>query len=232
MEILKKYKNYIITILLIIGIVSTILYIRHLKNELREETNLVESLSHDIIVWKDKDSLSHAKIQVIETQNVKDFLKIKSSDSIILDLQKTVKQYKKKLKEKGSVTNFTTETLYDTIYTTKDTLVDKNFRYSDTIHNNYIFSVFGIKDGLTHYSLKVKNSYSVIIGQESQGWFKRPKPFVEIINKNPYSETKSLRTYEVALPRIKKFVVGPGVNIGIDGKVTPGVNLTYGIIRF
>ena len=55
------------------------------------------------------------------------------------------------------------------------------------------------------------------------------------MNENPYSETKSLRTYQV-IKKDKKFSVGPfiGYGIGTNFIFQPsiGVSVQYNIIRF
>lgn len=228
----------------ILVVIIAILYFTNIsyQKEAKENANLVISLNDTLKTWKDKDSLSHTKIQIIETERTKDFLSLQSKDEEIIKLQKTVKQYEKQIKNQGSVTNFTSETKI----ITKDSLVTDSvcgkcsFYFSNS---NPWYSV----DASVYptetpnqlslsLDLKVKNEYSVIVGEEKQGLFKKPKPFVEVLNHNPYSETESLRTYQVSNKvRVKRFGIGPNISVGFNDKGFSwfiGIGLQYNLIRF
>ena len=238
---MKWIREVFIAILMVI---IAILYFTNIsyQKEAKENANLVISLNDTLKTWKDKDSLSHAKIQIIETERTKDFLSLQSKDEEIIKLQKTVKQYEKQIKNQGSVTNFASETKI----ITKDSLVTDSvcgkcsFYFSNS---NPWFSVdASIYPTKTpnqlslSLDLKVKNEYSVIVGEEKQGLFKKPKPFVEVLNHNPYSETKSLRTYQVSNNvRVKRFGIGPNISAGLNDKGFSwyiGFGLQYNLIRF
>ena len=228
----------------ILMVIIAILYFTNIsyQKEAKENANLVISLNDTLKTWKDKDSLSHAKVQIIETERTKDFLSLQSKDEEIIKLQKTVKQYEKQIKNQGSVTNFTSETKI----ITKDSLVTDSvcgkcyFYFSNS---NPWFSVdASIYPTKTpnqlnlSLDLKVKNEYSVIVGEEKQGLFKKPKPFVEVLNHNPYSETESLKTYQVSNNvRVKRFGIGPNISVGFNDKGFSwfiGIGLQYNLIRF
>ena len=233
-----------VVFIVILMVIIAILYFTNIsyQKEAKKNANLVISLNDTLQTWKDKDSLSHTKIQIIETERTKDFLSLQSKDEEIIKLQKTVKQYEKQIKNQGSVTNFTSETKI----ITKDSLVTDSvcgkcsFYFSNS---NPWFSV----DASVYptetpnqlnlsLDLKVKNEYSVIVGEEKQGLFKKPKPFVEVLNHNPYSETESLRTYQVSNNvRVKRFGIGPNISVGFNDKGFSwfiGFGLQYNLIRF
>ena len=94
---MKWIREVFIAILMVI---IAILYFTNIsyQKEAKENANLVISLNDTLKTWKDKDSLSHAKIQIIETERTKDFLPLQSKDEEIIKLQKTVKQYEKQIK--------------------------------------------------------------------------------------------------------------------------------------
>lgn len=218
-------------------------YIDKLQGQLKEQTNLVVSLEQDVSSWKDKDSVSYSKIRVLETERAKDFLKIQSKDSTVTALQETVKKYKRELRDRGNVTNIITETKYDTIYKTRkqDSISREalsSLYISDTISNNFIHSVFGFNGGNTHFSLQIKNDYKIVVGEERQGWFKDPIPFAIVESTNPYTEIKSLRTYQVTAPRRKRYGVGPIVGYGLNLGPVPtlgmfiGIGVQYEFIKF
>ena len=233
-----------VVFIVILMVIIAILYFTNIsyQKEAKENANLVISLNDTLKTWKDKDSLSHAKVQIIETERTKDFLSLQSKDEEIIKLQKTVKQYEKQIKNQGSVTNFASETKI----ITKDSLVTDSvcgkcsFYFSNS---NPWFSVdASIYPTKTSnqlnlsLDLKVKNEYSVIVGEEKQGLFKKPKPFVEVLNHNPYSETENLKTYQVSNNvRVKRFGIGPNISAGLDGKGFSwfiGIGLQYNLIRF
>ena len=234
MKISKTLVYIIIAAILLLLFEGVVVY-RFSNKSKAEDKSLIGSLNAELTTWKDKDSLSHAKIQIIETEKTKDFLSLQSKDKDIIKLQKTVKQYEKQIKNQGSVTNFTSETKI----TTKDSLVTDSvcgkcsFYFSNS---NPWFSVDASiypTDTPNQLSLsldlKVKNEYSVIVGEEKQGLFKKPKPFVEVLNHNPYSETESLRTYQVSTPKLKRWGVGPQIGFGLNSNFTTGAYVGIGL---
>ena len=233
-----------IVFIAILVVIIVILYFTNIsyQKEARENANLIISLNDTLKTWKDKDSLSHAKMQIIETERTKDFLSLQSKDEEIIKLQKTVKQYEKQIKNQGSVTNFASETKI----ITKDSLVTDSvcgkcsFYFSNSNPwysvDASIYPTETPNQVSLSLDLKVKNEYSVIIGEEKQGLFKKPKPFVEVLNHNPYSETKSLKTYQVSNNvRVKRFGIGPNISVGFNDKGFSwfiGIGLQYNLIRF
>ena len=234
MKISKTLVYIIIAAILLLLFEGVVVY-RFSNKSKAEDKSLIGSLNAELTTWKDKDSLSHAKIQIIETEKTKDFLSLQSKDEEIIKLQKTVKQYEKQIKNQGSVTNFTSETKIST----KDSLVTDSvcgkcsFYFSNS---NPWFSVDAsiypteTSNQLSlSLDLKVKNEYSVIVGEEKQGLFKKPKPFVEVLNHNPYSETESLRTYQVSTPKLKRWGVGPQIGFGLNSNFTTGAYVGIGL---
>lgn len=198
------------------------------------------STEDSIKSWRDSNNILHTKNNVLLFQNAKILLNLQTKDKEVEELQKIVKQYKNKLGGKSSVTNFKTVVCYDTIYKTKFKEVEKecsNINLTDSISNNWVHNVFAfnLRDSTVSLKLKIKNEYSVIIGEESQGWFKPKKPFVEVLNKNPYSETTKLRTFQVETKPIKKIGIGPGVYYGVGNTFQPqvfiGIGVQYNFIR-
>ena len=243
---MKKIKiEWIVIIILITIIIFSIRSCNNYKTKNTENSNLVSSLNDTIKTWKDRNNLSHSKIEVIETSNPKDFIELKSKDEEVQKLQQLVKTYKNKLSKQGSATIFetTTEikdivpTKVDSIVYPKDGLIVKKPVYNSSFNlGGWVVGTTKATEDSTQINLKVRNEYSVIIGEESQGWFRPKKPFVEIINQNPYSETKSLRTYQVQTPKQKLFGIGPIVGYGVstDFKFQPfiGIGVQYNLIRF
>lgn len=201
-----------------------------------ENENLIEALNDTIETWRDKDSLSHSKIQIIETNSANSFLELESKDQQIIELQNEVKKYKSWLSNQGSVTIFKNITKFDTVY--KTSIIPSEFNDSTflaEISNEWIQTKFGYKNDSTFYNLMVYNKYSVVLGEDKEGLFKKSKSFVEITNHNPYSETTSLRTYQVTQKK-KHFSIGPQLGLGITSDVQfnfyVGVGIQYSLIKF
>jgi len=248
---LKKSLTLILIIVLLMLGTIFYLYTNNLKSQLKEQTNLVSSLNDTIKIWKDKDGLSHTKIEVIKTQSTKDFISLKSKDKEIIALQEVVKKYKKQLSKPGnSATNFSSTTTISNSFGIKKDTIEIKVVGNDTIKlQKYEYDISlkdkkGIewvtgnaivtKDSL-YLEQKIINDYTVIIGEESQGWFKPKKPFVEVTNLNPFSETTKLKTYQVETKPIKKIGIGPGVYYGIgnsfQSQVFIGIGIQYNFIR-
>jgi hypothetical protein len=219
------------------------------KLDYYQSESILSAIEDTLKTYRGKDNLNRSKISVLETGNVKSFLDLKSKDKEIIALQEIVNKYKKQLSKPGSsATRFiSTTTIKDTVGTVNQSLTPiSNLNDSIFIHYNLSLKddngvewVYGSAIADNKYLLldqKIVNEYSVIIGSESQGWFKRPKPFVEVLNHNPFSETTSLRTYRVTQNSVKRFGVGPGVYYGVNSNLdfqwSIGVGIQYNLIKF
>lgn len=240
-EELKEFNSTVKKMKITFGIILGFILLAFITYKCNNDSNQSKMeqtiLNDNQKTFRDKDSLSHTTNNVIEGK-AKDFIDLEVKDKEIIALQELVKKYKKQLANKGNATNFTSETKYDTIYETKikrDTIILSKNTIMDSIHNKWINTTFGFDKGNTVFTLKLKNEYSVIIGEESQGWFKKKKPFVEVINLNPYSETTKLKTYQVETKPIKKIGIGPGIYYGIgnnfQAQVFIGIGIQYNFIR-
>ena len=237
----------IVSIVLIIVLSFFIVRSCNQDKIISEKTNLISSLNDTIKIWKDKNGISHSKTEVIKTSSVNDFLKQNVKDEETKELQNTVKKDKNRLGKQGSVTKFNgiiefekeIPTLRDTIYIPKDGLVIKKPVYNSSFDmDGWVVGSIKASEDSTKINLKVKNDYTVIIGEEKTGFLGlgKRKPFVEVTNKNPYSETTSLKTYQVENYKIKRFGIGPNISysLGANGQLYPtfGIGLQYNVIRF
>ena len=197
---------------------------------------LQEQLNEKMQTWRSKDSLMHAKISVLETENLEQMLKIESQDSSILELQNLITKYKNKLKHQGNVVKVKTKTYVESVQQTDSSTVST---VGD--HSPVYWSVLSDKDqwyraeiragrDSTRLKLFTRNEYAVIIGSEPRytgigRFFASPKYFAEVINSNPYTETTSLRAYQLKMPKVKRFGVGPYIGFGIDYQARATVSL-------
>jgi hypothetical protein len=218
----------------IFGVLMVIVIILSLStcneyNKAKESSNLLYSLTDSLETFRNKDSQHVAKISILETSSVKDFLALQSKDSVIQKLQATVKHNKSKLGKDGSVTvisgttqvdGATTTTVTDGTSVTKGDTVYLYPKYDFTI-NQFGKWVTGngssTKDS-TRLNIKVDNDYTVLLGYEKRKvpgkLLPKTVPYVEVTNENPYTETKSMRSYKVSAPKQKNFGVMVGVGYG------------------
>ena len=232
-------------ILILLTISSILLY----NNERRKRitvSNLYNSSQDTIRFWKNKNGENVARIFVLSSEKLEDFLKMKTKDDTIIRLQTLVKEYKRQLHNQGSATIIQTITEYDTTYVTNnllDTIYFPTSTILDSISNRWISTKFGFDRGNTIFSLRVDNLYSVVIGEESRGLFRKKEPFVEVTNHNPFTETAMLRTYQVTQTKHSKWGVGPNISVsaspyykdGVFGfQFTPtiGIGFQYNLINF
>jgi len=222
-----------------------------IKKDYNELNNLQKALNSELVTWKDKDGLSVARIQVLETEKAETFIKLETKDSTIQELQNIVKENKRLLKEKGSATIVKTETKIDTIFVpTNNTISIDSLTgvLGEEINNKWIEAKYGfnlhyeptqrafIADS-TYYKLTMKHKYSVVIGLQPNGFLGLSKgtPFADVKNYNPYTETTDVRTWQVSGIEDKKFNVSASVGYMYNGvKWSPavGVSLGYTIFKF
>lgn len=233
---------------LIVYVVSIFIALIWANRELRMQSSqnkqLIEALEESVRFERGKNNEHIARISILETENAEQFLNLKLKDEDLIELQKEVQRYKKELKEQGSVTKIITEAKYDTIWEFKppsgDTIILSESILMDSLKTEWIDVTFGfVKGNSVFYLNKFRNEYSIAIGRESQGWLKKSKPFVEVTSYNPYTEVKSLRTYQVSLPRGKRWGIGIQAGYGlllnnnrINTQPYIGLGLNYNIITW
>lgn len=219
--------------IVVIAIIALVVwfYIKHLTNQNRKLDLQYKVATETMISYRDKDSLNVAKIAVFEVEKRRDFLKIKSKDSMVVFLQGEVKKYKSQIKEPGSTVTTTTSntTNSGTIPNnpTTPTVQGKSPEYISNFSNPWIDLAIHAKVDSTSYKLTIRNKYSILIGTE------KGKTFAQITNFNPYTETTDLRTYQVTIPKVKRIGIGiqGGYGIGAGG-LTPyiGVGISYNVL--
>lgn len=197
------------------------------------QIELYNALTDTLKVYKTKDNLNAAKIQVIETEREKDFLNIKNLEGLNLELQHLVKNKNKEIDKLNAALIIASETRYsDTIRQyypiNGDTIIFSQSLLLDQINNNWINATFGFKYGFSYLDLNIKNQYNVTIGYEGKTLFKPGIPYAEVVNLNPYTITSGMKVYQVSLPKPKRF--GISFQSGFGGLYDIyNKNLGYGI---
>lgn len=234
---LIKYKKDIVMLLTSAIIIFMSWQIKTLKQEKKENNNTIDNLTAGIFTYHLKDGRQAAKIAAFEAANLKSLLALESKDSTIQELQKETKRYKKQIKNGGGVVVIEGNTnMGGTVITNPIFNVDGSKPvYRFTSVNEWV-SLSGIsKSDSTSFNLSVRNKYTVALGYEKKNLFSKAKPFAEVTNANPYTETETIRAFITSSTRVKRWGIGlqGGYGMGKEGfGGYVGVGISYNFIRF
>lgn len=220
-----RNKNIFSWLVLIFIIIIIIFCVKACNNNIRKENSkLIESLNDSISYYKDVEGVLHSKISVIEDDY---FLKLKLKDKEIVELQSLVKKYKNVKSatiiktETKIVEKIVNKTILDTISNTP--IYESSFNLKD-----YIWGDIVAKKDTTDIKINIKNDFNIVTYKE------KGKLVLDVNDKNPYSITKSQRSY-INLPKQKRFGLGVNVGYGISKSgLSPyiGLGVNYNLINF
>lgn len=245
MVVEQKEKSYIRDIAIaMLTLIAIGLVLRGCEQEkkLVETNKLLVDANSELVVWKDAEGKSSAKITAMETEKAKDFLRLQSKDVDILQLQSLVRDYKSKLNKGGSISIIKTEANIDTTISTVVTIDTTQTvkegdcpspTYSSTFNlDNWVTgSTVATKDS-TRVKVKFREQLDVIIGRDKTGFLGLGKgtPFAQVNLHNPYNEVTQIKTYSVKEPPTKYWHVGIGVFYGVGNSFEPQVILGAGLM--
>lgn len=229
---MKNHRNVIFKWLLLIALVVigliTIKTCNGYKDTLNERELLVKSLNDSIQYFKDKDGLNKARISVLETSNLEYFTSLELRDQEIKNLQNLVSKNRKNLK---SATIIKTETKIDTIIKVVEKLTDdvrkSRFNFDDWVYGE----ILSFPDSIG-IDLRIKNNLSIVHKKDKKG------SYVEVFDKNPYTITKSIRSYYKLDKSMKKSNWSLGINasygVNYKGEFMPyiGLGINRDLISF
>lgn len=189
----------------------------------KQHTNNVNALTEEVESVKNKLGEESYKVTTLESDNAELLEGIVAKDSTIARLQTLLSEYEDDIDDGGSVT-----VIHDTVYVDKVIAIsDSNtFNYKD----NWITLDGKVGDSL-QFNLGIKNDYSVVIGYESNGFWKTKTPYTLVTNRNPYSEITSIKSFNVVVPQ-PKWSLGVTGGYGIiynQGTLVPGVGVMFGL---
>lgn len=257
------HENNFIFTLIAIAVVILAIYIGNCRSKVAtatSQTNFINALSDSIKTLKLDSSIKSTKIASLQMETSKQFIDLKINSADITKLQAIVKSYNNKLKAGSSITNTTVTTHINK--TTPNLASDSSnvMFYVDTssysgnnlimhgtnnalgiasLSNPYFESKYNDKwinydirtyQDSTHSEININNEYSVILGYDKK------VPFADVINYNPYSTITKLRTFQVSVPKEKKWGIGLSVGAGFSYNLVPrpyiGLGINYNIIKF
>lgn len=231
--------NWMIALFIALALLALILSINKCNDnrlEAKEANDLIEALNDSLHFFKDKSGNQTATIQTLKTKSGQDFIKISTLNAEVKELQATVAKYKNKIKAPGS--SVTNSTISTDVHTSNPTTIIKLDTvgkyiyptYTDTINNRWIKMDVTMDRNNSKFNLTVENTFSAVVGEYKK------KPFVEITLDNPYSRVKKLRSYQVSMPKPKRWGLGISGGATLNSSFRPapylGVGLNYSFIRF
>lgn len=214
------------------------------KLKQKETINIYESINNDSLIhYRNKYDEATSSISILQGNNTDLIKNIKTKDKTINWLKEEVEKYKKNIKNSGSVTVIETNTNFNgttptTVISTpiiKDSIVyEKQTFETDSKDTTWIKYHIKSNSDSTSIKLKIKNQYTVVIGEEKVGFLKK-RPVVLVTNKNPYSTVSQLRTYEVINNYRNKITLGlqAGYGLGLlNFKPQPfiGIGINYKLL--
>jgi hypothetical protein len=212
------------------------------KGKEKENLSIINALNDSLKIIKHRDSSSTARIGVLQTQEASDFIQLQIKNNEIKELQSEVKKYKSKLKPGSSVTigNISTK---DTLKNSnppsivktdtvrgKDSLVYLYPTYRDSIDNGFTKVVGTMGKDSSEFAVSMSNDFSAIIGYDKR------KPFIDFNLKHPNSTITKLRSYQVSVPKPKRWGFGIMGGYGFTHELKRagfiGAGVQYNLIRF
>lgn len=223
-----KLKNIkILDIVLIALIIIFVIFaFKRCENDIREFSNIdkLEALNDSIKYYRDNYNVLHSRISIIETDN---FTKIKSKDKDIQELQELVKKYK----NVQAATVIKTETKVVEKIVNKpifDTVSRETAYYSKFDLDGFVWGEIIAKKDSTDLILNIRNDFNIV------SHYDKGKLVLDVSDKNPYSITKSQRSY-INLPKQKRWGLGINAGYGVSKSgLSPyiGLGVNYNLINF
>lgn len=221
----EKKHNPELNVLGLIGAIEIIVLISLILFGTRSCSNNsdpVTGTTDSVHIYRDSLNNEVSYRQSLEASNVESVLKLKTKDSTILKLQSSISNMKGDVKKLKAVVLFNNATIYEL----KDSLRNKIVAIDSTADSAYPVYNRIVKDewinaditlGLSKFDfkLKVKNEFDVKFTEEPDG-FLNTKTIVTVVNKNPYTYTTDLISYNVKTQKTKVpfYTTASGIVLG------------------
>ena len=188
--------------------------------------------SNELADFKTQIALLEKGEQVFWEKTDQDGKKIAEQSQVILTQKDAIEQGLLeigRLKKVKSQVRVITKTEIDSVFVKFDPdtipitdtssnyiIVPKTFTLSDKWYN---LSGTVLKGGLFIDTMGFINEQTITIGMQSNGWFKKPSPVVDVANQNPYTRVQGLNNVvikeDLKFYDKKGFWFGSGVAVGI-----------------
>lgn len=173
-------------------------YCLDLRSELRKSAGSVAALSSEVKIWRDREGRSRARADVLEIRSFQFLEELETKDADIRRLKELQKSHKRLIKKQGALITALQRTDVDVDVPAS---VDSSGGVSGAVDlSGWITGRLGFRSDSLFANLQVRNRYSVVLGYQRVGLFKR-KMVAEVINDNPFTHQESLRAVHVSPPR-------------------------------
>lgn len=237
---MKKEYWYFISLFAFFLIIFFIRRGNSYKENYEEQVSLYNSITDSLKTYRNKDSLNVSRIFVMQMDKAKDFLEIQNLKDGNLKLQNFINSQGKQIKDLKTALYIANQITYiDTIRDYYpiggDTIVFSESILLDSINNSWINARYGFQYGKSYFTMKSRDEFTIAIKDSKQGYY------AEITNLNPYSTTKDIRVFNVAVPKQKKWGIGIdlgfGINYGLNSRKLDygpyvGLGINYNIIEW
>lgn len=232
-------KNKLIGVLVVVIIILLLIDCNHrniaqqYKTKYQSQLLLLDTVKY----YKNKYGATVSSIGVLEVQNAKQVLELKSDREIVKYLQSEIQKYKGKKPE--VITVIEERIKFDTIFETDSTIIyiDSTGKEREEFIVKFTDDWVNLKGKVnfqsSDISIEFNNKYSVAFIRNK----KTKKMEVLVTNDNPYSKVTDMAAYKVTLPKPKHFGIGITGGYGLDlinFRPVPyiGVGVTYNVIKF
>lgn len=201
------------------SVIVLLFFLSRSCNSNKIDSALSLSIYDSLTIYRNAQGEQVAEISVLQTENKKQFLAIKSKDSSIIALQSLVKKTNNLLSAtilknatSNNVSGITTVYSRDTIR--KDSVIYVFPEYTFARKNQWENIQVKANRDSTSLNYKVFNDFEITQSIKKKGLFKDAVTEITILNKNPYTETLALRSYSIKNQSNKKLYLIIGALVG------------------
>jgi len=228
---MSNKSKIIIVLIVLVFLLIALLWGQISKGQTAENFN--KAINQELRLAVNEKGQHEASIAVLTAQKEAALNNLQTKDSVILWLKETVKDYDGALNtaivHKGvTQTKETTQTfiIRDTVQLEGE-LVEVKKNYSTKWSNRWEEGYILAKEDSIFRDIKVKNEYEITLGAVKNKLFKAKEYEVKVVNLNPNTKTKELRSFQVK-NKPKRLSLGLQIGYGlglIDFKPQPYLGL-------
>ena len=195
-----------------------------------------DSMNDSLKVVRNELGQERATISALKGERASILLNAKTKDSTIQWLQNVVKEYEGRLETAVVISN-ATETVevikevevesIDTVY--QDSLIFVYPQYKAKWSNKWEKGlILATRDSIFR-DITVFNDYEITIGKEKNKWFKPREYNINVLNLNPRTTTKEVRSFALKA-KPKRFVLSVQTGVGVHiPSMRPSLYLGIGL---
>lgn len=184
-----------------------------------ESTSLHNSTQDSLITWRTRSGNQAASIATLTASSASTIRELRSKDSSVQELQRILDSLKRKnVRMAAHISSVTHDTGTTPVYVMDyDTIKEKIWPVYHTTWNNRWTQgrILASHDSIERH-ITTFNEYDISTVQKRKNIFSKPYMETTILNKNPNTRTRAMRTFQIecSCNRWKWFGVGTAVGFG------------------